>query len=225
MKEWTIEEEAERYQLADKVINISWDERPVFEEMLGKERVITANKAINFVNIGPGSISGRCLFVGTDIPSNLDGINWFTQDVWPRVHGKNKRATLHICGTVCRKIDADADGVILCGVVEDLVNEYRQASVVVVPLRTGSGVKIKLTEAVGYMRCCVSTPCGIEGLPEKEKTGILISDDDKKFATHVNYLIENSDAREKCLGNTKAWASAYLNAETCYGEIIKYLQS
>lgn len=225
LKEWSMEEEANRYRYSDRVVGISWDERPVFGRMLGENRVITATKAVRLRDAGLCMVEARCLFVGTDMPSNLDGVTWFLEEIWPLVIHTHPHATLHICGTICRKIENPPAGVILCGVVADLAEQYEQASVVVIPLRSGSGVKIKLTEAVGFMRCCVSTTCGMEGLPAKGESGILVADLARDFSTHVNMLIGSADAREKYLATTTAWASRHLNPDACYGELLEYLKS
>jgi hypothetical protein len=134
-------------------------------------------------------VDGRCLFVGTDMPSNVDGVNWLLNEIWPRVRHAHPNASLHICGTVCRKLDQIPEGVSLMGLVDDLEREYEEAIIVVVPLRAGSGVKIKLTEAIGFKRCCVSTRCGIEGLPAKSESGVLVSDTPEDFAVHINTLL------------------------------------
>jgi hypothetical protein len=225
LKEWTIKEEAMRYEKADKVIGISCDEQSVFIDMVGQAKVMTLPKAIRLRNAGPGMVDGRCLFVGTDMPSNVDGVNWLLNEIWPRVRHAHPNASLHICGTVCRKLDQIPEGVSLMGLVDDLEREYEEAIIVVVPLRAGSGVKIKLTEAIGFKRCCVSTRCGIEGLPAKSESGVLVSDTPEDFAVHINTLLGYPERRETCLAAMTAWANAHLNPDASYGPLLHWLHA
>lgn len=223
LKEWTKQEEIDRYSTADKVIGISLEERSIFAEMLGFEKIMTLPKAIRLENTREVPDELRCLFVGTDMPSNLDGIEWFMKEVWPHVTDTHAGASLHVCGTICRKITNPPDHVVLHGLVDDLAEEYRKCNLVIVPLRTGSGVKIKLTEAVSYQRCCVSTSCGIEGLPATSQSGVLVADDPVEFSHHINRLLSDAKLRTECIGKMRNWASTHLGAEVAYHELCSYL--
>jgi hypothetical protein len=225
LKEWSRDEEAQRYKNADKVIGISWDENPLFIDMLGMDKVMTLPKAIQPKVEAVPSVEGRCLFVGKDMPTNLDGLNWFLNDVWPMVLKNQPQATFHICGSICDRIINVPAGVRLCGIVDDLAEQYGQATVVVIPIRTGSGVKIKLTEAVEFQRCCVSTRCGMEGLPAKEESGILVADQAQDFAEHVCTLLRDADIRRICLETTTKWASRHLHKDACYGPLVDFFKS
>lgn len=225
LKEWHKDEESARYQAADRVIGISWDERADFIEMVGETKVMTLPKAIRLRDAGNKVVDKRCLFVGTDMPSNLDGVNWLVNEIWPLVRRVHPQATLHICGTICRKLGIIPEGVALRGLVDDLKREYEQSMVVVVPLRAGSGVKIKLTEAIGFQRCCVSTKCGIEGLPAKDESGVLVSDDAEGFAAHMNALLGQKELRQTCLANMNDWAATHLNADAAYGPLLRLIRT
>lgn len=224
LKEWTEEAEASRYQKADLVIGISWEEREHFIRMLGGGKVMTIPKAIRLKDLNSDGQSGRCLFVGTEMDVNVDALRWFFEGAWQEVLRQVSNAELHIYGTVCRKLTDIPKGVVLHGVVSDLEQAYADSHVVIIPLRAGSGVKIKLTEAVGYKRCCVSTTCGAVGLPALEHSGIQITDEPLDFAARVAHLLVNPAARSQSVKAMTAWADRYSSPVQCYGGLLNELR-
>lgn len=98
---------------------------------------------------------------------NIDGLCWFLARVWPAVRRRQPAARLVIAG---RDPDprvrraAAQPGVELAGFVEDLRPLYARARVFVCPLRFGSGVKVKVINALYRGLPVVTSPCGAEGL-------------------------------------------------------------
>ena len=82
----------------------------------------------------------------------------------------------------------------LLGYVPDLRSLYEAARVVVVPMRVGSGVKVKCLEAIQYGVPVVSTPVGAEGLSLRDPRAVVVAGDPVAFADAVLELHESSDA-------------------------------
>jgi glycosyltransferase involved in cell wall biosynthesis len=137
----------------------------------------------------------RCLFVGTNIRPNISGIHWFLEHVWPIVLEGNPKAALAIAGTVCGAIEGEHANVTLLGVVPSLEDEIDQAGVCIVPLLVGSGLKIKLLEALASGKACVSTPIGVQGIEDWAEGAIDIASDPKEFAGAVLRLMMDDGLR------------------------------
>jgi hypothetical protein len=140
-----------------------------------------------------GSDRNRCLFVGTRITPNLTGIQWFLDQVWPSVLKGNPKATLVIAGSVCEVLAEGAPRVRMVGVVSSLDVEFQAAGVCVVPLLVGSGLKIKLVEALAYGKACVATPIGVQGL--EGESAIAVAGDAEGFAAEVLRLMGDDGLR------------------------------
>jgi glycosyltransferase involved in cell wall biosynthesis len=113
------------------------------------------------------------LFVGSDHPPNVEGVNWFYDRVY-RPLLKPKGLRWAICGSVGRQLPFKKDpGVTCLGPVADLGAVYRRSKVVVVPLFRGSGVSIKTLEAMGHRKPVVTTPCGRRGLPASADDALI----------------------------------------------------
>lgn len=144
--------------------------------------------------------NGRCLFVGSNIAPNRTGLEFLLQAVWPRVRAEVPGATLAIAGTVGQVLTGGAQGgalsslgVEVLGVVPSLEEEYARVAVCVVPLLLGTGIKIKLLEALELGKAIVSTSVGIEGLETWAHEAVAIADDADAFAGALVRLL-NSEA-------------------------------
>ena len=145
-------------------------------------------------------VPGRCLFVGSNILPNQTGLHFLLESVWPRVRAEVPGATLAVAGTVGESLGEgglQALGVDLLGVVESLEEEYARAAVCVVPLLVGTGIKIKLVEALGFGKAVVSTRVGVEGLEPWASQGVEIADDGEAFAAAIVRLLNDERLRHQ----------------------------
>ncbi len=139
----------------------------------------------------------QCLFVGTNIQPNVHGISWFLESVWPLVLTAKPDATLRIAGTVCSMLAPTHPNVTLLGIVDSLTGEMDRAGVCIVPLLVGSGIKVKLLEALAWGKACVATPVGIQGLEEWADGAMLTADDAETFAAAVLSLMNDEPLRKR----------------------------
>jgi hypothetical protein len=137
----------------------------------------------------------RCLFVGTNIRPNISGINWFLENVWPIVLQSNAAAQLAIAGSVCGAVVGVHPNVRLLGIVPSLESEIDQAGVCIVPLLVGSGLKIKLLEALASGKACVSTPIGVQGIEDWAPGAIDVASDPGDFAVAALRLMSDDELR------------------------------
>jgi len=138
----------------------------------------------------------RLLFLGTlEYIPNLDGARWFCRKVWPKVRARLPSAELSIVGSYPPHARALAaiPGVILHGFVADLRPVMETATLMVVPLRRGSGTRIKVLQAWSMGVPVVSTSMGCEGLGAADGENALIADRPDDLAEKCVQLIENPD--------------------------------
>ena len=128
------------------------------------------------------------VFLGLlSLPHNDDGIQWFLRAVWPAVLSRLPDARLRIIG---RDIRPDlktltaglTDTVSVDGYVPDLSESLGRAAALINPLRFGSGVKLKVIEALGRGVPVVSTPVGAEGIANGPGTGVLVGQEPTDIA-------------------------------------------
>lgn len=126
---------------------------------------------------------------------NVDGLIYFVRDIWPRVRAGRPTAQFLIVGAkptpAIRALEGS--GVIIVGPVDDLRPNLSKASVVVVPLRLGSGTRLKILESWAMARPVVSTSLGAEGLDAVAGRHLLIADDPDEFATAVLRILNEPE--------------------------------
>lgn len=134
------------------------------------------------------SDAGVLFLGGLHWPPNADGLATFVRDIWPLVRAARPEATLtsvgrddHPVAEICRR----APGVTLTGWVPDIDPFVRQSRVLVVPLRAGSGMRVKILEAMARGVPVVSTSVGCEGIEIEPGRHLLVEDDPARFAAAV----------------------------------------
>jgi glycosyltransferase involved in cell wall biosynthesis len=118
---------------------------------------------------------------------NVDGVVYFLREIWPLIAAACPDARFVVVGAdPAPAIRAHAGpGVTIVGPVDDLRPHLAAASVVVVPLRLGSGTRLKILEAWAMARPVVSTALGAEGLDAVPGRHLLIADEPANFASAV----------------------------------------
>jgi glycosyltransferase involved in cell wall biosynthesis len=109
----------------------------------------------------------RFLFVGSKNHPNVDSLTGLLQEVWPALRSRHgSRVRLDIVGNIAdRRAELpEGDNVAYHGVVANLDEVYRQADVVLAPVLYGTGLKIKVVEALCYGKATVTMPAGIDGM-------------------------------------------------------------
>lgn len=142
----------------------------------------------------PAPADGGCVvFCGAmNSRSNIDGVTWLLEAVWPLVRASRPAAQALIVGRnppselVARFA---GQGVRFTGFVDDIRDHVASAQVSVIPLRVGSGTRIKAFEAMALGRPVVSTRVGIEGLDVVEGTHFLPADSEAEFASSILALL------------------------------------
>jgi glycosyltransferase involved in cell wall biosynthesis len=137
---------------------------------------------------------------------NALGLDWFCKDVWPLVRAGLPEATLTIAGPGLRKTPDgalavpalwQAPGITTVGYVDDLEDVYRKSVAVIAPIIGGSGVRMKLLEAMRAGMPTVTTTDGAAGLDVQDGREMLIADDAKEFASRVVKLLNERALRSK----------------------------
>jgi len=153
----------------------------------------------------------RLVFTGKmDFRPNIDAMTWFAAEILPRVRAEIPQAQLVIVGQkpapTIRAL-ARQPGITVTGWVADTRPYLRDAALYVVPLRMGSGTRLKVLEAMAMGKAIVSTRRGIEGLELTERE-VVVADTREEFARAIVSLWRDP-ARRRALGqNARTLAEA-----------------
>ncbi len=163
----------------------------------------------------PGPGTRALAFVGSlHWAANLDGVRWFLEAVWPAVRARVPDARFHVVGKLPPGgLGALPDGVEALGFLADERPVLASARALVVPLRYGSGVRIKVLTAFALQRAVISTPLGVEGIPAVDGESLLCADGAAPFAAACVRLLEDAALAERlAAGGHQVCARAYAPA-------------
>ncbi len=134
------------------------------------------------------------LHIGTMFwPPNVDGILWFLNEVFPLIRQERPQAQCDIVGSrpPAEILAWHGKNVNVTGYVEDPLPYIRQAGVMIVPLRAGGGMRVKILNALSQELPLVSTAIGAEGIALQNGVHALIADTPADFAAAVLRLLED----------------------------------
>jgi len=151
--------------------------------------------------LSESSGTNTLLFVGTmSYPPNADAVRFFCKQIFPLIRQRVPDVKLCVVGLEpppeVRALEA-LGNIVVTGEVEDLTEYYRQAQVVIVPMRAGAGTRLKILEAMALGRPVVSTSVGCEGLAVRHGEHLMVADQPADFAGQVIELLANHEQRRR----------------------------
>lgn len=187
---------------AGAVVTVSEFEARYFRQFVSLEKVFVSPNGVDLEYFQPVERTPtqlRLLFTGRmDYPPNVDAMLWFCQEVWPALRREIPDVELLIVGRdpapQIRNLDG-SNGVIVTGMVDDVRPFYAQASVFIVPLRSGGGTRLKILEALAMGMPVVTTSLGCEGLEVVNGRDLLVVDEQNEFVRKIFELLQSPTRR------------------------------
>ncbi len=161
---------------------------------------------------------------------NVDGAKWFLQEVYPLVKKVIPDTRLLIPGRGAEQLFGQLNdpSIELPGYVQSMQEWYHRGSVFVVPLFVGSGVRIKIPEAMAAGLVVVATPIGAEGVEAGEEQGLFRRDTANAMVDCIVELLKDeprcsqrSEAAQVFVGQKMTWRSSIDAMYEAYQELLK----
>ena len=135
-------------------------------------------------------------FIGAlDWIPNQEGIFWFVKEVFPVLLKKFPHLKFYIAGRRPHQkiLELHSENIKVIGEVEDAANYMQSKGIMIVPLFSGSGMRVKIIEGMMLSKAIVTTSIGIEGIEHIAGENILIADKKETFAQHILQLLEDKN--------------------------------
>lgn len=134
---------------------------------------------------------------------NIEGLQWFLNHVWTDFYARHTDAELVIAG---RNMPDDmaklnVAGLKVVGEVQDAAAFMADKTLMIVPLLSGSGMRIKIVEAMALGKCVLSTSVGAEGVEAHNNRDFLLADTPKHWVEILGNLHENSTRADEIARN------------------------
>ncbi|TCC93263.1 glycosyltransferase [Pedobacter frigiditerrae] len=114
---------------------------------------------------------------------NKEGLEWFLDEIWPDIEKLSGELRFYIAGRNMQKqfFDYDSENLIVEGEIFDAVEFMNSKAIMIVPLLSGSGMRVKIIEGMAMQKCIIATSMAAEGINCKNGKDILIADTPDEF--------------------------------------------
>jgi glycosyltransferase involved in cell wall biosynthesis len=154
---------------------------------------------------------------------NIEGMNWFLENIWKKIIEKQQTLTLVIAGKGNQTIFADCalENVEIFDFVEDAQQFMNAHDIMIVPLLSGSGMRIKIMEGLALGKPVITTTIGAEGIDITDKENILIADTPEAMMQVIDFCINNIEKCEEIGRNArKLIENEYATQKNIFSHLI-----
>lgn len=126
---------------------------------------------------------------------NLEAVEWFLDDIWDGIYDEHPEAKLYIAGKAMPDSlrERVINGVEMVGEVDSATEFVQDKSITVVPLKSGSGIRLKILEAMSAGKIVISTTIGAQGISYTNGKDILIADNRSEFLEAFDLIKSNPE--------------------------------
>ena len=213
---WTQQRAFQRYERVlspkfDAVTCTSNIDATVFQHHCAADAIAIIPNGVDVTHFQPDFTTeapAHLIYIGSmDWYPNEDAVAFFADEILPGIQSEVPEVQFSIVGgnpsARVQKLE-EREGVIVTGRVPEIKPYFAEATVFVVPLRIGSGTRLKILEALAMGKAIVSTSVGAEGLNLKDGEEIFIADEPKPFAEAVTRLLTDPALRRSIGENGRA---------------------
>ena len=171
-----------------------------------------------------------CFIGALDWMPNYEGFEWFLKNVWSQLMEDHDEIYFSVAGrnTPDSVMSVKEKNVGVYGEVADAVSFISNSDIMVVPLFSGSGMRVKILEGMALGKTVITTSLGLEGISAQHKEEILIADTPEEFIEMINYCNDDKSVLERIGKNAREFVIKYYdnkkNAEQLldlYKKLIK----
>jgi len=220
--------ELELLQLADAIIPITETDKSIFEQLGIQSTYLVSPTGIDIerykIDYGK-EITNSFFHLGSmDWMPNVEGVDWFLNEVYTPFFRDEKDLTFKFAGRFMpsRFFDKKTNNLHFAGSIDDNISFYNQHDVMLVPLQSGSGMRIKIIEGMAMGKAIISTTIGAEGIPVTNRENIFIADTPKQFADAIKELSVNVELKEKIKKNARLFIQNKFDNKLLVNQLLNF---
>lgn len=136
---------------------------------------------------------------------NIEGVKWFLEKCWPLIHGQFPSLKFYLAGRSFPEELQKAvyPNVIIEGAVENANDFISSKQIMIVPLLSGSGMRVKIIQGLALKRTIISTTIGAEGIHVENDRNILIADTPEQFLAAITKCLSDQSMMLKIGENAR----------------------
>ena len=162
-----------------------------------------------------------------DWAPNQEGMKWFFKEVWPILHKRYPELNFYLAG---RRMPANFsnmapdDNVKVLGEVDDAYSYMSSKAIMVVPLLSGGGMRVKIVEGMALGKAIVASSIAAEGIPVNHGEHIMIADEPIDFANAISVLVEQKGMVEVLGKNAQKMIQTQFSNRQIVKELLAFYE-
>ncbi len=186
----------------DAIIPITPNDLEMFKNLGTEKPMFCAPFGMDLTNLEKKSNNQTfpsLFFLGAlDWIPNQEGLIWFLDKVWMDLKRNHPKLEFYVGGRnapswLVKKINQKQ--IVFAGEVKNAHLFMNDKTIMVVPLFSGSGIRVKIIEGMALGKVIISTSAGIEGIPATHEKNIIFADNSQEFISQIKRLIQDNKLR------------------------------
>ncbi|MCC6722768.1 MAG: glycosyltransferase [Bacteroidia bacterium] len=221
--------EIEQLNKFDAVIPVTNDDAEIFIASGCKKQIFISPAGIEVGNFSISDYENVNPFHIYHLGSlewlpNREAVIWFIENIWVKISKIDKRFKLFVAGKNTPHFfkKYECENIEICGEIKDPSEFLRDKAITVVPLLSGSGIRLKILEAMAVGKLVISTTIGAQGIKYINKKNILIADDTEGFYRIFNNISQNPNYYNEIIQNAKTLIEQEYSNKTVVGKLLNF---
>ena len=159
-----------------------------------------------------------------DWKPNLEGVSWLVENVWPKIKREIPNAELHLAGKNMPNwfLDEKFEGIVNHKEVENAIEFMNSMDIMLVPLFSAGGIRVKIIEGMALSKPIISTSIGAEGIEHNQN--IKIANNEDEFIIQAKSLVNDFDYAKKLGQLARIHVSSLYDNEKIVDNLIKFCE-
>ena len=216
---------------ADGIVTITDYDKKLFEQLGIKTKAIVSPTGILLdryaINRSLTNTNSVFHLASMDWMPNTEAVDWFLDKVWPKYLKTENNLQFTLAGRFMPDsyLKRNEGNLKVIGSIDDNIQFYNEHEIMMVPLQSGSGMRIKIIEGMAMGKVIVSTSIGAEGIPVTHNENIIIANTPEEFANAIKNLSSNQELKTKIGNNARKFIEDYFENTKLISELLKFYES
>ncbi|MBL7754138.1 MAG: glycosyltransferase [Chitinophagaceae bacterium] len=168
-----------------------------------------------------------CYHIGSmDWAPNVEGIEWFLNEVWDHIKASFPEVTFYVAGKnmPARILSKRSPQTEVVGEVDDFIAFSLSKNILIVPLRSGAGIRVKILEAMALGKPIVATSMAMEGIPAQHDKDVLIANTPDEFKQALIRCFQDTGFAQQLGSNARDFVLLNFDKQQVYSALYEQLQ-
>jgi glycosyltransferase involved in cell wall biosynthesis len=222
--------ELKAFRDVDAIVTITDEDKKTISAICPDKDLHTCLTGIKLTNYGikePTCFNTIFHFASMDWMPNIEAVDWLLNDVWNAVLKQKPDAKLVLAGRGMpeRFKKRKSENIEVIEDVKDSADFYKTYDIMLVPLWSGSGLRIKLVEGLAYGKAIITTTIGAEGIPYSAGKDLMIADSAEEFTKAILVLLQNEGQKHELQRAARQLAEEHFDYKALAAKLILFYNS